>query len=366
VVKETNVEESRMTDGTVALDRADDDEGPTLLGVANLVLRYRRFFAAVLAISILLFVGLHLVQSRSYTSSASFIPQSKSQSSNLAGLAANFGLSLPGGDAAQSPQFYVDLLRSREVLLSVADSALRLKVGTEERIAPVSDWLGIKASSTELRRLKTLEALRTAIDATAAPRTGVVSVNVRAPSAALAYGIASRLLDEVNRFNLKRRQSQAASERVFTEQRVADARAQLRTAEDRLQAFYQANARTEAPLLRLQRDRLERDVGLYQGVYSSLTQALEQSRIDEVRDTPVITIIEPPDVPVLPDSRHLVRWAIVGVIAGLLFAVACVLVRELTRPQRHAGASETEEFEELWSRARAELRRPWRLFSGSR
>jgi hypothetical protein len=34
-----------------------------------------------------------------------------------------------------------------------------------------------------------------------------------------------------------------------------------------------------------------------------LAQAYEQSKMDEVRDTPVITIIQPPETPLMPDAK---------------------------------------------------------------
>src|SRR5260221_64632 len=53
---------------------------------------------------------------RLYTTEAQFIPKGSRGQSQIQGIAAQFGLSVPGGDATQSPAFYVDLLQSRPLL----------------------------------------------------------------------------------------------------------------------------------------------------------------------------------------------------------------------------------------------------------
>jgi uncharacterized protein involved in exopolysaccharide biosynthesis len=64
-------------------------------------------------------------------------------------------------------------------------------------------------------------------------------------------------------------------------------------------------------------------------MYTTLTQAYEQARIDEVRNTPVITVVEPPESPVRPDSRRLVSWLAVSLVVGVLAALAAALFADL-------------------------------------
>jgi uncharacterized protein involved in exopolysaccharide biosynthesis len=51
----------------------------------------------------------------------------------------------------------------------------------------------------------------------------------------------------------------------------------------------------------------------------------EQARMDEVRNTPLITIVEKPNVPLKPESRHLFRNAVFGVVVALILALIAVL-----------------------------------------
>jgi len=142
----------------------------------------------------------------------------------------------------------------------------------------------------------------------------------------LSDEIAARLVSIINAFNLERRRTQAAAERSFAESRVTSIKGDLRAAEGRLQDFLQHNANCcEAPSLRFEEQRLSRDVATQQQLYTTMLQSFEQAKIDEVRDTPVITIIEPPTIPVRPDSRRAALLLPLGVIAGAMVGAIAVI-----------------------------------------
>jgi uncharacterized protein involved in exopolysaccharide biosynthesis len=167
----------------------------------------------------------------------------------------------------------------------------------------------------------------------------MVTVGVRTKSPYVSLAIARRLLEGLNNFNLITRQSQAREERRFTELRLSEARAALRTAEDNLQRFLQTNRTfSAAAALRLQQDRLQREVDLQQQVVASLAQQYEANRIREVRDTPVITVIEPPVLAVVPDPRLRVLIVLLGAIGGFGLGVLAVLARESWRRERTLGS----------------------------
>jgi uncharacterized protein involved in exopolysaccharide biosynthesis len=87
--------------------------------------------------------------------------------------------------------------------------------------------------------------------------------------------------------------------------------------------------------------RLEREVALQQAKYTSLVQSREDARMREVRDTPVITVLEEPQLPFIVESRKSAQKAILGgVIGGLLalfFAFASEGITRI-RGYRHAEA----------------------------
>ena len=80
-------------------------------------------------------------------------------------------------------------------------------------------------------------------------------------------------------------------------------------------------------------------------IYTALAEAEERARIEEVRDTPAITIVQPAMLPTSPELSNGIRDTLLGAIAGMLIGIVLAFVRERIR--------ETE----------AEHRRPIRAFT---
>jgi uncharacterized protein involved in exopolysaccharide biosynthesis len=175
----------------------------------------------------------------------------------------------------------------------------------------------------------------------------LVTLSTRAEQASLAVQINQRLLELLNEFNLQKRQSRAAAEREFTERRMLEAQQELEHTEGDLRRFLEQNREYQSsPQLRFEAGRLERRVQLRQQVYLSLAQAFEQARIDEVRDTPVITVIERPEFSVRRARSRLVD-ALVWAVLALAVAIVVALGRDYIWRERAAGVSDYREFLDL-------------------
>ncbi|HKT61223.1 MAG TPA: Wzz/FepE/Etk N-terminal domain-containing protein [Gemmatimonadales bacterium] len=332
----------------------------SLIGIAAMLLRQRRAIALCVVLGGALALAVGLLRPRTYTATAAFLPGGETDRfSALQGLAAQFNLQqLIGGSSQATPDFYVALLTSRDILGAVVDSGVEVK---GKRVF-LADYLKVNAPTPAIRRERAIERLERTIGANADTRTGMVNLSVKLKSSPLAGATARRLLDLLNEFNLRTRQSQARAERLFVESRLREVNADLRAAEDELQAFFQQNRDyRNSPALAFQQERLQRVVSLRQQVATTLAQAYEQSRIDEVRDTPVISVIEPPADPAEPDRRRLLVRIIVGVILGGLIGLLAAAALEFMGQSRAEGGDEFADFVRLRREALSDLRRPWRI-----
>lgn len=332
-----------MTTGT----RRPDDE-ISLWEVLAVLLRRRGTIVLTTMFTVAAAVGFTLLQDDTYTTQASFRPQgSAASASELMALASQFGVRVPGGSNEElSPAFYAELLASREILYRVASRDFVVEgVGT----ASLADLFEIEDDTEELRVEAAIETLRDAVVSIQTGReTGIVTVGVRTEWPDLSQAIAQQLLDEIARFNLHTRQSQAAAERVFIQERVDSARSALLTAESAMQAFLQANRQwANSPDLTFQHDRLDRDISLRQQVYTTLVQSFEQARISEVRDTPVITVLQAPFFPPGPDeTRMLLVLALGVVLGGMAGVVLAFVVEAMKRPA--PGDPARQDFQQTW------------------
>ena len=158
--------------------------------------------------------------------------------------------------------------------------------------------------------------------------TGVVTFSVVTGWPAVSQQIASRIIFLINEFNLQTRQTKARAEREFVEVRLNEVQTRLRGSEDSLQNFLLRNRDfANAPELVFERDRLGRGVSLWQQVLTSVTQAYEQARIDEIRNTPLLTVVEPPSYPVFPERRRLIFKGFVALVLGAMIGLFITLLR---------------------------------------
>ncbi len=337
----------------------------SLIELINVVLKNRRMVVVTPLIVFVLVVAYAFLQPRTYTSSASFTPQSSAGSQSMAaGLAAQFGVSLPGSENAQSPQFYANLITSREILSPLLETTFTFQAGDEQISGTPAQLFEIEGDSPGQVREIALQALKDRISVSTDRETGLVTISVQTLWPEFSHQLADSILDELNRFNLETRQSQASAERTFVERRIAVVRDSLRAAEDALEEFLQKNRQLESPQLQFVQDRLQRRVTMQQQVYTTLSQAYEQASIDEVRDTPVITIVEQPESPAIPDRRRLLLKGILALMVGGMLGIFGAFGREFMVRGRDTDSDEFEEFDRLKKDTFQDLKRPWRFLTG--
>lgn len=298
--------------------------------------------------------GVALLRPKYYTSEVILQPQASAQAmAQLSTLAAQLGVRVPGADGTESPDLYRELLTSRPVLDAVA-SAQFTADGTARDL---SYWADIEARDEKLRRELVVEWILDDVISTSTDKvTGLVRFAIRTKDPILTQQVATTFLQQLETFNQQTRQSRASSERRFIDQRLESSRGELEIAESKLRTFIRSNRRLDdSPDLKFEYEKLQRDVSLRQQIVVTLAEALQQARIAEVRDTPVITVIQPPRVPAKHDRKHAFAWLAGGLLLGFASAAAAVLTMGSAPPTDEASR---RDYEEVVANMRRML--PWR------
>jgi len=334
--------------------------GGSIFAALNALLRQRALVVGCAMLLAILGGAWAFMRERQYGSASSFMPEGRQSAAG--GLAAQFGLVLPGTGGTESPQFYADLLKSREILGAAVTTPFTVP-GPIPRPATLVDLYHAEGATAALRRDEAIDRLSRVLDVSVSARTNVVSVRVTASSAELAQRINERLLALLGDFNQRRRQSRASEERRFTEERLTTVKGELRVAEDRLQSFLQSNRDYQnSPPLVFAYERLQADVTLLRQVVTTLQQSLEQAKIDEVRDTPTITLVETPSLPSRPDPRGVLKFGLIGAVLGTFLGLGVAFLRETLSHPGVQGTSDYEEFVRLRREAVSDLLHPWQAF----
>ena len=306
----------------------------TILAVVNVVLRNGVLIAAIALSVAATVVVSSVLQPRTYAASVSFMPyEMEAGQDQFSRLTAQLGLSLPGGRSGHSSQFYADLLSSRTILEQAVDARYPISTPTGRVQTTLIDFY--VEDETDDPVSTAVRELRERMSITVNSGTGVVQFSVRAPSPELAEAIATRVVDLVNGFNLERRQSRARQEREFVADRLEELRGDLRQSELTLQQFLERNRNFEnSPQLAFEHDRLRRQVQMRQQLVTDMATAYEQARIAEVRNTPVITVIDAPDGSGRPYPRRTVWKGLLALVLGAMVGVFLAFARELLRHLR--------------------------------
>jgi len=342
------------------------------LDLATVLLRHRRRLVLWPLYGAIIAAAITLLLPRTFLATAAFTPQSGNRgTSTISGIAAQFGVVVPTGDADQSPDFYADLVKIPTILRATVETEYHWTGAKGEVSGDLVKLLDISDDDRPKQVEAAMTELTDMVSVSSDAQTAIVKVSVRAKQPDLAQQIAQRLLDLVNDFNLKSRQSQAGAERQFVEGRLQQAQGELRLAEDSLQTFLVANRDfSSSPQLQFKRDRLQQSVTMRQTVVASLAQSYEQARIDEVRNTALITVVEQPVVPVLPESRGGLLKVALGILLGLVLASVVAFSREFYLSAARTDRNKVAEFEEARDATRHELAglrsRLGRLGRGSR
>lgn len=326
-----------------------------MVAFTNVLLRYRWLVIGLPVLAGAISLARSLTTPRTYTTRTTFMSQSPASPSRVpSGALAQFGINLgPVGDPTLTPEFYVELLRSRPVLQRTVRDTFDVPAGESTRRATLAQFYGSEEEA--------ISKLQASIGTSIGQKTAVVTLTVRAPSPVLAQQLAAGLIEQLDHFNRARRKSRIGAERAFTEARLAETAMELRQAENVLQDFYTRNRDFDrSPELKFREERLAREVQTRQLMHSSLSQAFEQAKIDEVRDTPVITVIEEPAHPARPDSRNTVSRGLVAMAVALLLGILVAFGMESTKRARLTESDELVEMKSLGRELVMDLRNPVR------
>ena len=341
--------ESHVDAGGDERNATDLSEGASfnaLTEFAAVLIRYWRMLIVVPIATAVISVGVGLLLGAQYTATTVLQPRLSSlESSGVSSLAASLGFSLGSLDGGETLDFYVVLFRSRPVLESLVRSEYGIwadEEQTERLSGDLIELLEIEEETPEDDIKSAVEWLEGAVSVGRDPEAGLVTITATAPWPDLSEALGRALLEEGNDFNLQRRQDRAHQERVFVEGRLNEAREELAAEESAMKAFLDSNRMYESsPRLRFERDAIQRRLDVRQQVYLSLAQAYEQARIEEVRNTPVLAVIEAPEGSAEIETGPIVR-AVFGVVLGFLAVVLLIASRESWRSFRRENPRDVD------------------------
>lgn len=264
-----------------------------------------------------------------YTSYSKLMNSGQDGTNQAAGLAAQFGISLPTTESEQKWVFS-EVLNSRKLARSVLRRNFKTDTfGKEETLFSIfSKYYEIQLDGNNAETI-IVQLLQNMINIREDKLTSVLTLSVDAFEPKLSSKINEVFLEELDLQQKIFNKNKTNRTKIFIKDRILDSEKELNAAEENLRDFMDRNRGIErSPALQLEKQRLNREVSILAGVLISLKQQLETVKIQEVKESDYVLIVDPP-VPPLSKSKPNKKFIVViAVFTGILIGVFYAFIDE--------------------------------------
>lgn len=262
-----------------------------------------------------------------FISSSKIMSSSGTGFSQMSGFAAQFGLNISQNDS--EPKWaYSEIIKSR----TLARAALKHRFDTVE-FGKGKTLLEILTSGNnaqeigyeKLERIGVQKLLKM-IQVIEDQKNSILNLKIRSKEPKLSADINEAIIQELDKHQKKYNKAKTGNTKKFIEERIATTKKDLINAEESLKVFRDRNRRMEnSPTLLLEQQRLGREVTVLTSVYTTLKQQYETTKIEEVKESEYVIVLDPPEVPLFrskPNKKLMVVLAgFLGVGLGILIVL---------------------------------------------
>jgi uncharacterized protein involved in exopolysaccharide biosynthesis len=285
-----------------------------------------KIIIGVSIISLLAAGYLFFLAEEKYEASISVLPETqKTALSNLGTLAALSGLQSEGG----STEIYERMLKSDYVLQKVVyakfysqkyqDSLNLLDYFKIDRPKNFPEELSERARYVIFKSSFLQNILLTEVEKS----TKILKIVVTMPEAKLAADVANKFGEALDEFVRLRRKSQASEQRYYIEKRLSEVKDSLTVAEEEYKQFRERNRNiVNSPQLLLEEGRYRRRIEIMQAVFIELNKQREIAKIDEIKDAPIVRIMEKANNPVFRSApKRIKSLFVVFILSSVLISL---------------------------------------------
>ena len=217
--------------------------------------------------------------------------------SQAAGIAAQFGINISSGNPEQK-WVYPEIIKSRTLAKEMLKkNFIENKQGTEKTL------LQILTKTQNLNNVAmqsiAIDNLLSMIEVNENIATSILTLKINASDPLFAFQLNTTLIEELDSHQKKYNKAKTSEAKKFIEERIIDVEKELIIAEESLKIFMDRNRRIEnSPSLQLTKQRLTREVTVLIGVFTTLKQQLETTKIEQVKESNYVIVLDAPEVPI--------------------------------------------------------------------
>ena len=316
----------------------------TLADIILIIAKHFKLIALITLISIILtffYVRHNFIPK--YTSEAIlFVSIENNSNSALSGLARQFGFNTGGNSNIElsSSVLYPEIVQSR----AFATQLLQKEFFTEKfdqklpLIAILSYGTEPLEFSIDTMIMRTYKRIPSMIKFKEDVPWLDLMVTTEEPK--FSQDLAIEVLAELDILQRKFKSQKVIEKKTYIEQQINIAQAELERLEERLKYFRETNRKVDSsPTLLLKQERLMRDAEVQKGIFLTLKQQYELTKIEEVQKSSFVQVVDEPSLPISISNPPKISSYILGGLAGLFLGLCVAFLIEYFSIQ---NTSETE------------------------
>ncbi len=184
--------------------------------------------------------------------------------------------------------------------------------------------------------------------------SGLMTVSASSGNPRLSARLNERFIEHL-RTRVRELQTEKTRRNLrFVEKRFEEVKQELDAAENRLVQFLERNkgvlAAGSKPQLESRRERLRREVGFKEQLYSQMQKQVTQTRLQLQKEQPVVTIAEKPAPPAQPSAPNRTLNVVLSLFLGGLFGVGATFFRSAIQSQEDddEAQEQIQEVQKAW------------------
>ncbi|WP_259248970.1 GNVR domain-containing protein [Salinibacter ruber] len=184
--------------------------------------------------------------------------------------------------------------------------------------------------------------------------SGLMTVSASSGNPKLSARLNERFIEHL-RTRIRELQTEKTRRNLrFVEKRFEEVKQELDAAENRLVQFLERNkgvlAAGSKPQLESRRERLRREVGFKEQLYSQMQKQVTQTRLQLQKEQPVVTIAEKPAPPAQPSAPNRTLNVVLSLFLGGLFGVGATFFRSAiqSREDDEEAQEQIQEVQKAW------------------
>ena len=279
--------------------------------------------------SMIIGLGMSFFFTKYYSAQISLYPAKKDLTQGLGqfqSLAMNFGVNMAENDQ----NFNIpDVVKSRLIANKVINQTWVAQSGLKKNLIdlwninkkPFYNLFDNYVLDSSYVREKAINRFEDHIEISEDRLSGLITITATMEDPLISANIANFIGDQVQLYIQKENSAQSKKEKIFISDRLAIVKSELELAELALKDFKERNRGYEdSPELFMVFSRLFREVEVKKEVYLTLQQQLELARIEEVKQSPILHILDHAIPPSRKSSPNRVLFLVVFLFLGLIYS----------------------------------------------